>query len=169
MYTNVADVVMQKRGHDSCGNTTYKAGRESSSRFRTQDETGLGSACCRHLNILVTGNLKTGESYRFVHHFHKMLWALGYLYFCYDVICNYSIFSKDVAKLSVGHPDHEAFDQMSTEMTGFLSVFHGRTHVWDCQVIWLKRSISLHTFLTFQYHSIRLFIMEDGKMELLRH
>ncbi|XP_032793824.2 uncharacterized protein LOC116930556 [Daphnia magna] len=61
--------------------------------------------------------------------------ALGYLYFCYDVICNYSTFAKDVAKLSVGHPNHEDFDRMSTEMTGFLSVFHGRTHVWDCQVI----------------------------------
>ncbi|KAK4009313.1 hypothetical protein OUZ56_018430 [Daphnia magna] len=125
----------QKRGHDSCGNSKYKAGRESSARFRTQDETGLGSACCRHLNILVTGNLKTGESYRFVHHFHKILWALGYLYFCYDVICNYSTFAKDVSKLSVGHPDHENFDRMSNEMTGFLSVLHGRTHVWDCQVL----------------------------------
>ncbi|KAK4037158.1 hypothetical protein OUZ56_029200 [Daphnia magna] len=60
----------QKRGHDSCGNSKYKAGREN------------------------------------------------------------------VAKLSVGHPDHENFDRMSNEMTGgFLSVLHGRTHVWDCQVL----------------------------------
>ncbi|KAI9560522.1 hypothetical protein GHT06_011457 [Daphnia sinensis] len=76
----------QKRGHDSCGNSKYKAGRESSARFR-------------------------------------------YLYFCYDVVCNYSTFAKDVAKLSVGHPEHENFDRMSNEMTGFLSVLHGRTHV----------------------------------------
>ena len=115
-------IIMQKRGHDSCGNSTYKAGRESSSRFRTQDETGLGSGCCRHLNILVTGNLKTGESYRFVHHFHHILWGLGYLYLCYDVICNYSTFAEDVAKLSVAHPDHDDFKRMCSEMTGFLQV-----------------------------------------------
>jgi hypothetical protein len=81
-----------------------------------------------------------------VHHFHKILWALGYLYFCYDVICNYSTFAKDAAKLSAVNPNHEDFDRMSTEMTGFLSVLHGRTHAWDFQVIWLKRSILLNFF-----------------------
>ncbi len=66
-------MVMQKRGNDSCGNTTYKAGRESNSRFRTQDETVLGSAYFQHFNIIVTGNLRNEESYRFVHHINKML------------------------------------------------------------------------------------------------
>ncbi|EFX74981.1 hypothetical protein DAPPUDRAFT_108355 [Daphnia pulex] len=115
------------------GNEAIKSDEDIQAHI--EDETGLGSGCCRHLNILVTGNLKTGESYRFVHHIHHILWGLGYLYLCYDVICNYSTFAKDVAKLSVGHPDHDDFDRMCTEMMGFLSVLHGRTHVWDCQVL----------------------------------
>ncbi|XP_045027137.1 uncharacterized protein LOC116919408 [Daphnia magna] len=99
------------------------------------DETGLGSACCRHGVVLVAANLKTGENYRIVHFFQHFLWTIGYIYFCYDVICNYEKFLKDLIKVSEGHLLHGEWARMSKEMVGFLSVLHGRTHTWDCQVI----------------------------------
>ncbi len=61
----------------------------------------------------------------------------------------------------MGHPNHENFDRMSTEMTGFLSLLHGRTHNWDFQVIWLKRSILFNFFFKFQYHSIK--VIHNGR------
>ncbi|KAK4021895.1 hypothetical protein OUZ56_007384 [Daphnia magna] len=123
-----------QKGYDNCGNSTYKAGKETTSRHRTQDETGLGSACCRHGVVLVAANLKTGENYRIVHFFQHFLWTIGYIYFCYDVICNYEKFLKDLIKVSEGHLLHGEWARMSKEMVGFLSVLHGRTHTWDCQV-----------------------------------
>ena len=82
----------------------------------------------------MTANLKTGENYRVVNFFQHFLWGLGYVYFCYDVICNYEKFLKDLVKVSEQHELHEEWLQMSQEMTGFLSVLHGKTHTWDCQV-----------------------------------
>jgi hypothetical protein len=65
----IKTLIFPQKGFDNCGNCTYKAGKENTSRHRTQDETGFGSACCRHCVVLVTANLKTGENYRVVNFF----------------------------------------------------------------------------------------------------
>ncbi|KAK4030544.1 hypothetical protein OUZ56_023787 [Daphnia magna] len=127
-YVEEINKLKPQKGHDNCGNSTYKAGKENTSRHLTQDETGLGSALCRHGVVLVTANLKSGENYRVVNFFQHFLWTLGYVYFCYDVICNY-----DLVKVSEGHEMHVEWMRMSKEMTGFFQ-FHGRTHTWNCQV-----------------------------------
>ncbi|KZS13889.1 Uncharacterized protein APZ42_020886 [Daphnia magna] len=135
-YVEEINILKPQKGYDNCGNSTYKAGKENTSRHRTQDETGLASACCRHEVVLVTANLKSGENYRIVNFFHHFLWTL------------------DLLKVSEGHEMHVEWMLLTTllvtstsattsfaimmrmikEMSGFLSVLHGRTHTWDFQV-----------------------------------
>lgn len=113
---------------DSCGQTNFRVGREDSSSFNSLDETGLVMGCCRHQHILAAANTNKGESYRIIHHMQLQMWKLGYKYFCYDVVCKYWTFAQDVAKLL------PQFRGMIEEQTPFLSVVHGKTHQWDCQV-----------------------------------
>ncbi|KAI9554881.1 hypothetical protein GHT06_020158 [Daphnia sinensis] len=117
-YVEKINKLKPQKGYDNCGNSTYKAGKENTSRHRTQDETGLGSACYRHGVVLVTANLKSEENYRVVNFSQHFLWTLGYVYFCYDVICNYGKFFKDLVKVSEGHKMHDEWMRMTCASLG---------------------------------------------------
>lgn len=52
---------------NSCGSTSYKSARNSNSKFKNLDETGLMMASCRHGCMLFAESMFTGENFRCVH------------------------------------------------------------------------------------------------------
>lgn len=74
--------------------------------------------------------MEKGESYRHILYLHNFALQENFKFFCYDVICNYWPFAKDVGKKL----ETEDFKKHTEEMVPFLSRFHGKTHTMFCQV-----------------------------------
>ena len=110
----------------------YKAGRADSYKVKNQDETGLLMSSCRHGVIFKALDMHEGENYRLVLWMLQISHKLGYKVFCYDVVCNFVRFLRN---LVVKAPE---FKYLLDEVTPFLSRMHGKTHEWVCQVIFVS-------------------------------
>lgn len=75
----------------------YKAARTTASSLQGLDETALLMMSCRHGIVFRELNLFRGETYRHVLYLHEIACSLKSSFFCYDVICQYWPFLKDVA------------------------------------------------------------------------
>ena len=104
-------------------------GRTNSSKMKNQDETGLIMCSCRHGVIFRALDMHEGENYRLVLYMLNESYKLGYKIFCYDVICNFVRFLRNLVL------DLPQFMPLLEEVTHFLSRMHGKTHEWVCQVI----------------------------------
>lgn len=119
---------MQSRDKESCGDSTYKAAKNTSSKFKHMDETGLIMASCRHGLILAACNMFTGENFRYIHFMHKQAYLKNVKFLCYDVVCRYWPFAERIGKKI---PE---FCDLTKKMNAFLSEMHGKTHKRECQV-----------------------------------
>lgn len=61
----------QQKDQDTCGDTSYKAARNATSKFKHMDETGLLMASCRHGVILYAANIFSSENFRYIHYIIK--------------------------------------------------------------------------------------------------
>lgn len=88
--------------------------------------------------------------------------ATKFKFFCYDVVCNYWPFAKDVGtKLET-----EDFKKHTEEMVPFLSRFHGKTHTMFCQVTFVFKKLRLFPSLFLEQLFIFSFCMEvTGRLE----
>ncbi|XP_028409280.1 uncharacterized protein LOC114531881 isoform X1 [Dendronephthya gigantea] len=116
----------------SCGDTHWKAAKAVSKAKKNQDETGLVVAGCRHSVCQAALNMFRGEVYGYAHYLHlnfvhpnnvRFLWE--------DVICKYWPWAKRVTS--------EQNKMALTDTKPALSLMHGKSHSWNCQVIWSGR------------------------------
>lgn len=87
------NVPPQRKEKDSCGDSTYTAGRSDAARKKNIVQTGMLMASCRHGVVLGAANMERGETYRPVHFLHSKLPSK---FFCQDVVCHYWPFTHDV-------------------------------------------------------------------------
>lgn len=121
---------------DSCGGSTYKAGKEDSVGRKGLSETGLVFSTCRHGYLLRAVDMDKGETYRHVHYLHNCAFESKCKFICYDVVCKYWPFASDVSS------QVKEFECLTPNMKPFLSRWHGKTHAWYCQVkIILNRAL----------------------------
>ena len=92
------------------------------------DVTDVLMGLCRHGVILGATDLEKGESYRAV---HFLLTKMPAKFICQDVICHFWKFADDVGSLI------KKYEGITANSTPFLSRWHGKTHAWYCQVLWL--------------------------------
>ncbi len=137
--------ILSQRGStnkDACGSAEYKAGKADSSHKKGLAETGIVFSTCRHGVLWRAVDMDKGESYRHILYLHDFALKEKFKFFCYDVVCNYWPFAKDVGtKLTT-----EDFKKHTEEMIAFLSRFHGKTHSIWCQV-----TVYFKTYFIF-YH-----------------
>jgi hypothetical protein len=124
------NVPPQRKEKDSCGDSTYTAGRSDAARKKNIVQTGMLMASCRHGVVLGAANMERGETYRPVHFLHRKLPSK---FFCQDVVCHYWPFTHDVGLQLT------QYSKLTSECSPFLSSWHGKTHSWPCQVIILPR------------------------------
>lgn len=107
----------------SCGESSWKAGQNSSRRRRNLDESGLEILGCRHAIAQASLSMHRGEIYGYAHYLQtNYLIPNGAEYIWYDVVCMYWPWllkngSDTVAKMKPA-----------------LSVMHAKAHSWSCQV-----------------------------------
>jgi hypothetical protein len=97
-------------------------------QVKNLDETGLLMCSCRHGVIFKATDMHEGENYRLVLWMLQISHKMGYTVFCYDVICNFMRFLKNLALKAPN------FKYLLEIITPFLSRMHGKTHDWVCQV-----------------------------------
>ncbi|KAK4007490.1 hypothetical protein OUZ56_012645 [Daphnia magna] len=113
---------------DTCGTSTYATGRAKSLKKKNIDITGTLMGSCRHGIILGATDLEKGESYRAV---HFLLTKMPAKFICQDVICHFWKFAHDVGSLI------KEYQRITEDSTPSLSRWHGKTHAWYCQALWL--------------------------------
>ncbi|KZS01797.1 Uncharacterized protein APZ42_001435, partial [Daphnia magna] len=129
---NAAKIPRGSSSKDSCGSAEYKAGKADSSQKKGLAETGMVFCTCRHGVLWRALDMDKGESYRHILYLHDFALQQKLKFFCYDVVCNYWPFAKDVGtKLET-----EDFKKHTEKMVPFLSRFHGKTHKMFCQLLY---------------------------------
>ncbi|XP_043232044.1 uncharacterized protein LOC122386681 isoform X3 [Amphibalanus amphitrite] len=111
-----------------CGLSTWTAGRNDAEALpskRSQDETGLVTATCRHSVILGGVNMYRGESFAYSHFLHQERFP-HVQYFASDIVCKYWPWAQRVSRR---WPEYSTGDSMP-----FLSVMHATGHAYYCQI-----------------------------------
>ena len=103
-------------------------------------ETGVVFSTCRHGFLTRAVDMVKGETYRHVHCLHHHAFKTGSAFVCYDIICNYWTFAKDVSEKI------NEFKDNTDRMFPFLFRWHGKAHERYCQVIVVKEIVN-HLFL----------------------
>lgn len=106
-----------------CGDTTWRAARNSGGKKKNLDETGLEILGCRHSIAQAAVNMFRGEIYNYAYYLQKnVLAGNNTMFMWYDVICQY-------------WPWLVKHDQvLSNKIKPGLSVMHAKAHCWTCQV-----------------------------------
>ncbi|XP_043225461.1 uncharacterized protein LOC122383261 isoform X2 [Amphibalanus amphitrite] len=109
-----------------CGVSTWAAGRNKTSlpSKRSQDETGLSVATCRHSMVLGAINMYRGEIFAYCHFLHMQFRNLAFM--ASDVACQYWPWAQRLANRLL------QFDVGDTQP--FLSVMHATGHAYYCQI-----------------------------------
>lgn len=121
-------IVYKAKGDDLCGSSTWKAAKGETSSKRNLDITGLEMMSCTHGTVVYSANLFKGETFKHTHLQHLKSHEMGTTFFCNDVVCKYWPFA-----IKVGHLFPE-YQQLTKDVTPFLSRFHGLGHSWTCRV-----------------------------------
>ncbi|XP_043242318.1 uncharacterized protein LOC122391992 isoform X2 [Amphibalanus amphitrite] len=111
-----------------CGTSLWAAARNNPglpSSKRTQDETGLVAATCRHSVVLGGVNMYRGEQFAYGHYLHQTLFKNA-CFFASDVVCKYWPWAQRVARV---FPEYSLGDTQP-----FLSVMHASGHAYYCQI-----------------------------------
>ncbi|XP_046863236.1 uncharacterized protein LOC124456981 [Xenia sp. Carnegie-2017] len=117
---------------NSCGDTHWKAAKMVSKSKKNQDETGLEVAGCRHSIAQATLNMFRGEIYGYAHYLHmNFLQPHKVKYMWEDIICKYWPWALRVTS--------EENQNALKNIAPALSIMHGKSHSWSCQVIWSGR------------------------------
>ncbi|XP_072045397.1 uncharacterized protein [Amphiura filiformis] len=119
-----------------CGNSKWKAARETTSRHSKLDETGLVVVGCRHAIAQKAVNMHAGELYGYSHYLHihfLMQQSVDYLF--QDIMCKYWLWANKVGTTS------SLWQEGTTCIKPALSVFHAKAHSWHCQVSWGGRYV----------------------------
>ena len=106
----------------------WAAGRnntESLPSKRSQDETGLIVATCRHSVVLGGVNMYRGEAYAYSHFLHQTRFPRVQFY-ASDIVCKYWPWAQRVSRL---WPEYD-----TSNSEPFLSVMHATGHAYYCQV-----------------------------------
>ena len=133
-----------------CGISAWAAGRNDTGRVpskRSQDETGLIVATCRHSVALGGVNMYRGELFAYSHFLHQKRFPSVH-YFASDIVCKYWPWTQRVASR---FPEHG-----TGHTKPFLSVMHATGHAYYCQVwIFLEsyqyRCLYLSLICVFNY------------------
>ena len=114
--------------NNRCGISSWAAGRNHQGLVpskKSQDETGLIVATCRHSVILGGVNMYRGELFAYSHFLQQKRFP-NLQYFASDIVCKYWPWSQRVGQLFPEHDTHDA--------KPFLSVMHAMSHAYYCQV-----------------------------------
>ena len=128
-----------------CGNSRWKAARETTARNKKLEETGLVVAGCRHALAQKAVNMFAGELYGYSHYLHiffLMKNSVDYLF--QDVMCKYWPWAQKVGVTS------SLWGKGTTDLKLALSVFHAKAHSRHCQVssiIVFKELITMYLLL----------------------
>ena len=115
-----------------CGQTHWKAMRETSVPPAKLDEVGLSVAGCRHTLAQKAVNLFTGEKYGYMHYIQtKYMLPHRVEYIWQDIMCKYWPWAAQAGITSID----PSFKEAVSVMKPALSVMHAKAHSWDCQVI----------------------------------
>ncbi|XP_043207566.1 uncharacterized protein LOC122373504 isoform X2 [Amphibalanus amphitrite] len=115
--------------NNRCGISSWAAGRNAPGRVpskKTQDETGLIVATCRHSVILGGVNMYRGELFAYSHYLQQKRFPNGLQYFASDIVCKYWPWTQRVGQLFPEHATHDT--------KPFLSVMHAMSHAYYCQI-----------------------------------
>ncbi|XP_043246029.1 uncharacterized protein LOC122393759 isoform X2 [Amphibalanus amphitrite] len=111
-----------------CGLSSWAAGRNNPEKppsKRSQDETGLIVATCRHSVILAGCNMYRGESYAYSHYLHQSRFP-AVKYYASDIVCKYWPWTQRVSRRWPEYDTHGS--------EPFLSVMHATGHAYYCQI-----------------------------------
>lgn len=106
---------------------TGKPQKPSPSQRKNQDETGLEVAGCRHSIGQAALNMFRGEIYGYAHYLHmNFLYPNNVKFMWEDVICKYWPWAQRISSPSCS--------TALSSITPALSIMHGKSHSWSCQV-----------------------------------
>ena len=105
----------------------WKAAKSASKSKKHQDETGLEVAGCCHSIAQAALNMFRGEIYGYAHYLHmNLLYPNNVKFMWEDVICKYWPWAQRISSLSCS--------AALSCITPALSIMHGKSHSWSCQV-----------------------------------
>ena len=106
-----------------CGESHWRAAKNTARKRGKLDKTGLEIAGCPHGLAKWAVNMYQREIYGYAHFIHsKKMLPAGVHYFWEDIVCKYWKWASKIA----GHE--------TTDMKPALSVMHVKAHKWSCQV-----------------------------------
>ncbi|XP_057306565.1 uncharacterized protein LOC130644823 isoform X2 [Hydractinia symbiolongicarpus] len=125
----VDNVYSKKSGYvktkNDCGNTVWRAAKNTAKHNNKLDVTGLSYCACRHCVAQKGLNMTQGEIFAYSYHLQSSFMTLNKVkYFWCDVACKYYPWLADVDV------------NLSRSMTPALSVMHAKAHSSSCQILW---------------------------------